>query len=52
MSKEDKDMATVEAHLRLDAFKEMKRLLKEGMRSQGLTPEDIKKEIELSRNEK
>ncbi|MDQ0221338.1 hypothetical protein [Peribacillus cavernae] len=51
MTNEDENkMAVIDVHLTLDAFKEMKKLLQEEMRSQGLTTDDIKKEIELERN--
>lgn len=51
-NEEENKMAVTEAHLNLDAFKEMKKLLQDEMRSQGLTPDNIKKEIELERNGK
>ncbi|MFS0763880.1 hypothetical protein [Peribacillus phoenicis] len=45
-------MATAEAKLNIDAFKEMKRIIQNEIKMQGLNPINIKKEIESELNDK
>lgn len=45
-------MAVLETHLNLDAFKEMKKIIQEEMFAQNMSPDDVKREIEIERKKK